>query len=136
MISGIIDASALVALINRKDRGHGWATEQMSLFQPPLLTCESVLTEASFVLGDTPSAQEALRGLIESQTIEVRFLLSEHLEQVFGTIRRYRDLPSSLADACLVRMSELFPEHFVFTLDNDFRTYRRFGRRVIPLIIP
>ena len=42
----------------------------------------------------------------------------------------------SLADACLVRMSELYPELPLLTLGHDFRIYRRHGRQVIPLICP
>jgi len=42
----------------------------------------------------------------------------------------------SLADACLVRMTELAPESQVFTADRDFRIYRRHGRQVIPLLAP
>ena len=44
--------------------------------------------------------------------------------------------PTSLADACLVRMSELHDRARIFTLDSDFRTYRRHSRQVIPLIFP
>jgi hypothetical protein len=42
----------------------------------------------------------------------------------------------SVADACLVRMSEKFPDSVVLTLDTDFRTYRRHRRQKIPLVIP
>ena len=49
---------------------------------------------------------------------------------------RYRNRPMSLADACLVRLSELHTSGEVFTLDSDFRIYRRHGNRVIPLLIP
>jgi hypothetical protein len=42
----------------------------------------------------------------------------------------------SLADACLVRMSELAPRAAVLTLDGDFRVYRRNGRQAIPVIMP
>ena len=51
-------------------------------------------------------------------------------------MKRYRDLPGSLADISLVRLSELLPESTVLTLDGDFRVYRRNGRQVIPLLIP
>jgi len=44
--------------------------------------------------------------------------------------------PLSIADACLVCMSELHDRARIFTLDSDFRTYRRHGRQVIPLIFP
>jgi hypothetical protein len=42
----------------------------------------------------------------------------------------------SLADACLVRMSELFPKHRVMSLDSDFHVYRRNRQQVIPLLTP
>ena len=42
----------------------------------------------------------------------------------------------SLADACLVRLSELHFDCQVFTLDADSRRYRRHGRQVIPLLRP
>jgi len=47
-----------------------------------------------------------------------------------------RDRPMSLADACLVRMAELYDEAAVLTLDSDFTIYRKNGRQVIPLIAP
>jgi predicted nucleic acid-binding protein len=51
-------------------------------------------------------------------------------------MRSYRDLPMSLADACLVCMAEGVSEAKVFTTDSDFRTYRKNKRQVIPLIAP
>lgn len=51
-------------------------------------------------------------------------------------MQRYESVPMSLADACLVRMSELAKDATVFTLDGDFRIYRRHGRQAIPLIFP
>ena len=42
----------------------------------------------------------------------------------------------SLADACLVRMAELIDDSVIFTVDSDFRTYRKHGRQIIPLITP
>jgi uncharacterized protein len=51
-------------------------------------------------------------------------------------MRRYRNQPMSLADACLVRLSEIHPSAAVFTLDSEFRIYRRLGRRVIPVLMP
>lgn len=42
----------------------------------------------------------------------------------------------SLADACLVRMSEIYANSVVFTLDSDFRIYRKNKKQMINLIIP
>lgn len=49
---------------------------------------------------------------------------------------KYRDLPMSLADACLVRLAEMCDDHHVCTLDADFTIYRKHGRTPIPLIKP
>jgi hypothetical protein len=42
----------------------------------------------------------------------------------------------SLADACLVRLTEIVTDCKLFTLDSDFAHYRRNGRHAIPLLIP
>jgi predicted nucleic acid-binding protein len=42
----------------------------------------------------------------------------------------------SLADACMVRLSEIHTAGEVLTLDSDFRIYRRHGNRVIPVRMP
>jgi uncharacterized protein len=49
---------------------------------------------------------------------------------------RYDNVPASLADACLIRLSELYAPGRVLTLDRDFLIYRRHGRSTIPLLIP
>ena len=51
-------------------------------------------------------------------------------------MHRYEDTAMSLVDACLVRLSEMHSDWEVFTLDADFRLYRRHGRQVIPLLAP
>ena len=59
------------------------------------------------------------------------------LQAVAGLLNKYRDQEMQLADACLVRMSEVHREAKVFTLDvTDFTRYRRFDRRVISLVSP
>jgi hypothetical protein len=63
-------------------------------------------------------------------------VLAEEADAVVQLMRRYRNVPMSLADACLVRLSEIVPDAVVFTLDADFRIYRRRGRAVIPVLMP
>ena len=50
MTRTLLDTGPLVAFLNRNDQWHGWATTQMGLLAPPLLTCEPVLTEACFLV--------------------------------------------------------------------------------------
>ncbi len=57
-------------------------------------------------------------------------------DSVLRLLRKYADTPMSLADACLVRMTELHRDSRVFTLDRDFAAYRRNGREHIPLLAP
>jgi predicted nucleic acid-binding protein len=51
-------------------------------------------------------------------------------------MKKYEDVPMSLADACLVRMTELNENSQIFTLDSDFHIYRKNRNKKIPLIIP
>ena len=42
----------------------------------------------------------------------------------------------SLADACLVRMTETLDDPLLLTTDTDFRVYRRHGRQAVPCVMP
>jgi uncharacterized protein len=42
----------------------------------------------------------------------------------------------SLADACLVRMTETRADAIVLTTDADFRIYRRHSRQIVPCVTP
>jgi len=62
--------------------------------------------------------------------------LAKQLAAVGALFERYDNVPASVADACPVRMSELYEPFMVFTLDRDFQIYRRHGRKVIPVLTP
>lgn len=132
-MKAIADTGFLVAFGNRKDSHHGWALQVARQVVEPLLTCEAVLAEASFHLGDSGLVLEFVRsGLVQST-----FTIAEHVPRIAELARRYRDRRPDLADLCLIRMSELHPKHPVITTDlADFRVYRRNRREVIPLIHP
>jgi predicted nucleic acid-binding protein len=51
-------------------------------------------------------------------------------------MERYQSVPMSLADACLVRMTEIYPNSILLTLDSDFQIYRKNKNEIISLIIP
>jgi predicted nucleic acid-binding protein len=101
-----------------------------------MLTCEAVLSEAAFILrrlGGNPSAVPAL---VDKGVLKVGISVQEQAGHVRTLMERYGEVPMSLADACLVRMTELVEDVAVMTFDADFRIYRRSGRRLIPLITP
>ena len=64
------------------------------------------------------------------------FRLDAEVDAVGRLLKKYADVPMSLADACLVRMTELDRDTKVLTLDADFRIYRRNRRQVVPVIMP
>ena len=76
-----------------------------------------------------------LFALMDRGVIHIALEVQEEQADLCALMRRYRNRPMSLADACLVRLSGLHPDGEVFTLDSDFRVYRRHGNKVIPLLI-
>ena len=138
MTAWMLDTGPLVAFFDRSEQFHVWATEKWAQAPLPMLTCEAVLAEAAYLLRERAGMPpEKLLALFEREIIQVPFSLEEHAAPVARLLERYRDQEMQLADACLVRMSELKRDSRVFTLDQmDFQVYRRFERQVIPLIAP
>ena len=134
--AAIVDTGPLVAYIDRSERHHAWTVEQVRTLNAPLLVCEPVLAEAMFLLSGKAKAQDVLYGLIIDGALRIGFQVSEHLAALRVLHNKYRDRPISLADACIVRMAELFERHLVFTLDADFTVYRKNGREPLNLIFP
>jgi len=134
--AAIVDTGPLVAFLDRGERHHTWTAEQVRSLDAPLLVCEPVLAEAMFLLSGQAKAQDALYGLMANGALRIAFQIGEHLAPLRALHNKYRDRPISLADACVVRMAELFERHFVFTLDADFSVYRKNGREPLNLIFP
>lgn len=131
-MQGIADTGFLVAFINRGDKYHDWAVKLAEQVSEPLLTCESVLSEAAF-----HTDAKYVFDLLRQGLVTLAFDCNDHLTQLESLAARYTDQQPDLADLCLIRMSELFPKHPVITIDRvDFRVYRRNKREAIPLICP
>jgi predicted nucleic acid-binding protein len=95
-----------------------------------------VLAEAFYLLRRFPAGVEALWQLAESGAIQIEFSLGDHIREVRRLIRRYGNVPMSLADACMVRMAEIYDSCPVLTLDSDFFVYRKNGQTPLTLICP
>ncbi len=132
----IIDAGALVALINIKDHYHQWAKIQADKLFAPFFTCEAVITEACFLLQSFYGGEDAVMGLVESEKIVIPFQFNQEVKTIRKLMQRYQSVPMSFADACLVRMSELITSNQIFTVDSDFFIYRKNRQENIDLIIP
>lgn len=132
----IVDTGPLVALLNRTDTHHAWVMQQLRGIAPPMITCEAVLTEATYLTRSVQGARAALIEMVAEEFLVIGMALADHHSSILKMIRRYADLPMSLADACLVRLAELHPQSQVLTLDIDFSVYRKNGRQVIDVLKP
>jgi predicted nucleic acid-binding protein len=130
----IVDTGPLVAYLDRREAAHERVVEAFRQLASPALVCEPVLTEAAHLLRHLPDAQDALLGLVAAGALHIAFNLESEIDAVRALRRKYRDLPMSLADGCIVRMAELHDQHVVFTLDSDFHVYRKNGREPLPLL--
>ena len=134
----VLDTGPLIALLDRDEAHHGWATAQFNTLKPPLLICDAVLSEASFLLHRAGLDSGLPIELVARGVLEVSSPVTSRDDAVSvrSLMRRYRNVPMSFADACLVRLVERTENGSILTLDSDFRIYRQSNRRVIPLLMP
>lgn len=130
----LVDSGFLVALIRKRDTHKEWAATQAAEFPPPWATCEAVLSEAYHLAGQL--AVPSLGELLRRDALAVAFDLTEHLEPVLTLLDKYSNVPMALADACLVRMTEILDNPVILSTDQDFRIYRRHSRQVVPCVLP
>jgi len=136
MAKTIVDAGPLIAFFLADDQDHEWAVETFKAVAPPLFTTESAVTEAAYFLTSAGRSARVLLDWIESGDLQIPFQLPEHAGAVAALMDKY-GARMDLADATLVRLSELLGDCRVLTVDRtDFSIYRRHGRQVIPLFTP
>jgi predicted nucleic acid-binding protein len=102
----------------------------------PFLTCEPVLTEAYHLLSRAREGPRQFFQLLSRGVLKVDFEVMAEASALEKMIRKYQDLPMSLADACLVRLAERHPSAMVLKLDRHFKIYRKHGRQPIPATMP
>ena len=132
----LMDTGPLVALYNARDEHHKWVCEQMQRMPDEVITCEPVLTEACFLLARARTSPTRILQAVRRGILKPSFEIADEAAELETLMSRYADTPMSLADACLVRLSEIHRDCRIFTLDRDFKHYRRFGRSVIPVLSP
>jgi len=136
MRAAIVDTGPLVAFVDRAEQYHQWAIARIEELEAPLLVCEPVLAEAMHLLGRLSRAQDALFGLLENNALRIAFRMEEHLASLRRLLAKYSDRPMSLADACVVRMAEIYERHAILTLDSDFAVCRKHGKVPLAVIHP
>jgi uncharacterized protein len=136
MTAAIVDTGPLVAFFDRAEQHHRWVAERIEKLDAPLLVCEPVLAEAMYLLARYSEVQDAVLELVQNGALSIALRIDEHIGALRKLLQKYRDTPMSLADACNVRMAEIYDRHAVLTLDSDFLVYRKHGRVPLRLIHP
>ncbi len=132
----LVDTGPLVAFLRSSEASHEWVKEQFAELPAPFYTCEPVLAEALFLLSRHHDGPRRFFELMATGLLQVEFSIQAEQASLAKLISKYRELPMSLADACLLRMAEQHEGSVVFTLDRHFRVYRKNGRQILPVLMP
>lgn len=128
MSAVLVDAGALIALLDRDDSAHQDCLRALSSIRDPLVTVWPALTEALHLLGGSPRGQEALLDMVEDGALGLATLDGTDFTRIKALMRKYRDLPMDFADAALVRVAERDRVTRILSFDRHFRVYALPGR--------
>ncbi len=120
----VVDTGPLVAMLNKSEASHLRTVAALEGLPSPLLTTEPVLTEAAFLLRRITNGSNQLMSLVEEGFVRVPFALEPEATRLRKLMRKYANVPMSLADASLVLLSESLDGSRLFTFDADFDVYR------------
>ena len=130
----VIADSGFIAAIFAKTspRQQAWALNIMRKAERPIPTTILNIFEAGFLT----SKPEAIMRLVIEGDFALKMDFAEEQKNLHTLLEKYSDR-MDLADAAVVRLSEIFPRHTVLTLDKqDFKIYRRFRNQEIPCNFP
>src|SRR5260370_247816 len=125
----VVDTGVLVAMIDPDTQEHAWAREEAARLPVPFLTSEAVVTEAAFLLSRDRFDADELFAMAESGILLVGLDFNAERKHLRMLMQTYRNVPMSLADATLVRLSELHRDCRVFTYQEDPRL--RHGKKFV-----
>ena len=131
----IVDSGPLVAFFNQEDQWSSWAIETSSKIIGPFVTCEAVLTETFFLLKHTPKGQQKfIEALSEPEQFSLPWSFKNHYSAVLDLYSKYKDLPASFADICILHMASTIKDSIVWTNNHHFHIYRLPGNKPIPIL--
>lgn len=132
----IVDSGPIIAFFNRRDVYHDWAKAVFASLGGPPTSCEAVFTEVCWHLRESPEAVARVMEMPARGDLLLYPVASVEGVALAGLVRKFGKR-MDLADASIVRLSELFPKARVITTDlEDFGIYRRNRSDPIPLIHP
>jgi len=132
----LIDSGPLIAALNRRDRHHLWAAKILAELQAPPLTCEAVITEVCWHLRRSTRAVARVLTMPSRGDLLLNPMIGTEGPQIAAKIEQYGET-MDLADACLVRLAEIYPRAKIITIDREhFTIYRRNRNQPLALICP
>jgi len=132
----MLDTGPLVAYLDVRQQHHEWATRQFAALTEPPLVCEAVVSEACFLLAGMPSVVIKIGEYLDRGVLAMVPVGGAAQPRIFALMAKYRQVPMSYADACLLWLAETHARSRVFTLDSDFDIYRLERARSVPVIAP
>jgi len=121
----LLDTGPLVALLVKTDKYHQRAKEVFAKITAPLITCEAVISEACFLMAKVhPLGPAEVINLGTKGFYKIDFALQKDTASIKSLLTKYKNIPMSLADACLVRLADTYKQAHIATFDSDFAIYR------------
>jgi predicted nucleic acid-binding protein len=128
----IADTGFIVALLSQDDQYADWARAEAQGNEPPWYTCEGAVVEAGYLTG----RPAAVLGLVREGILVIDFALRDHASEIARLCQAYEGR-MDMVDGCVVRMTELYRNCRVWTVDKtDFTIYRRLRDQPIPCEFP
>jgi predicted nucleic acid-binding protein len=132
----LLDTGVIFALLNKRESKHEECLQVFRELYRPIVTCEAVIVESCFLLSKYPQGIEVLLTNVKSGLFGIPFRIAKSSLEVLEILRKYRDIPASFADACLIAMANELGTGDILTLDGDFKHYRWRRNRPFNLLIP
>jgi len=131
----LVDTGFIVALLDRSERYHEQCVQTLDDLTGPLVTCEAVIAEACYLLRSFSGASEAILQNIERGVFQIPLRLDAEVLAIRTLLKKYRNIPMDLADACLVCLADRLETGRILTLDSDFSIYRWRKNRIFENLI-
>ncbi|MDR3747369.1 MAG: PIN domain-containing protein [Acidobacteriota bacterium] len=120
----LLDTGVIVALLDRSEHYHSRCVAAVAGLGRPLVTCEAVIAESCYLLRGLSGAPETVLENVAHGIFLIPFQLLRSAPAVRSILRKYRDLPADLANACLIHLADELNTGEILTLDSDFGFYR------------
>lgn len=124
----LVDAGALIALLDKDDSRHQRSVAALQSIREPLATVWPAVTEAMHLLADVPRANDALCDMLSDGAVHLLHLDVADVPRIKQLMLKYKDRPMDFADAALVCVAEREQLTTILTFDSDFSIYRLPGR--------